>query len=307
MTPDSNSDSSEWVTKVLGNNNTNLELYKIVRAKQINILLIGRTQTGKSTLVTSIINPQSATASSGYSDTRRATMHKLILYNNNKKQLYQLNIIDTPGLKDVPDPSEKKIDDDTILDLVKLCLKENIAKLNFVGLVSQAGQTHMHDVEVFNNVLDFLGDEISNITMMILTHCDEFTDAKLKKFESDIQTNETSNKIYKFCKLKIMRVGAINKDKIDAYNNYDIEKMLVLNALDKNQIFRNEFLNKITDLAGNGILISKLKPFQDEEQKQINGAIEEGVKLGKQDAHKINNVPNQNKQNKEEKSSCLII
>ena len=68
--------------------------------KTINVLLIGRSQTGKSTILTIIQDPHVAVKSRGFSETRELGFTPLSLYDDRTKETYVLNIIDTPGLSE---------------------------------------------------------------------------------------------------------------------------------------------------------------------------------------------------------------
>jgi hypothetical protein len=74
---------------------------------------------------------------------------------------------------------EKKRTDDELLKLASKCLEENITTLNVVCFVSKVGDTHRLDIEAFKKVTEYLGEKYSAISMMILTHCDEYPDKVL--------------------------------------------------------------------------------------------------------------------------------
>ena len=59
-------------------------------------------------------------------------------------------------LKDVRGPGERTLSNQEIITLPQIVLEENIARLNVVGLVSRAGDTHLQDIEVFRNIMNFL-------------------------------------------------------------------------------------------------------------------------------------------------------
>ena len=80
--------------------------YQISQAKIINILLVGRSQSGKSTLLETFMKPQQAVRGRGFAVTREPTLHTFVITNQKANRSYTMNVIDTPGLR------EKRIDED---------------------------------------------------------------------------------------------------------------------------------------------------------------------------------------------------
>ena len=156
------------------------------KSKRVNILLVGRSQAGKSTLLATIINPQVSISSTGLSATRSPILASLVVEDTKSSAFYQLNIIDTPGVGEVAKLKKECRDDSEIFTLANTFLKNNITSLNVVAFVSEASQTHLLDISVFEELKKFLGPKCSHISMLLLTHCDQFTKLDLDKFEEDI-------------------------------------------------------------------------------------------------------------------------
>lgn len=154
--------------------------YQVSNSESVTVLIVGRTQTGKTTIINTLINPRSSSSHSSYSETREPQLHKLIVTKTAQAdhKSYQLNIIDTPGLKEVRRTGEKAYTDKELLDLSTLFVKENIARINMVAMITRAGETNREDIEVFREIIRFLGDEFSKISMLILTHCDDLKTIK---------------------------------------------------------------------------------------------------------------------------------
>ena len=277
--------NSSWVANYLVDKEKEIGLgnFEVRKAEALNVLLVGRSQSGKSTLLKTIINPYSATDKTGFSLTRRPEMHMLILSNTESNKSYQLNIIDTPGLKDNPDKSESKaMTDMEIFNLLTVFMQNNITKLHLVCLVSIAGKTHQHDIETFNSVIKYLGKEFSPISMLILTHCDEYNEIKVDEYEKQIQTHEHTKEIYEYCQLKFMRVGALDKDQLDKMvESLGLGKVkpIVENRVEANQNFRTKFLSTIIKTAGDGIHISKIQDLIEDNKTKLKFIKDEIRKL----------------------------
>ena len=74
--------------------------YYFTETKVINILMVGRSQSGKTTIIDTLKNPHVCATSRGFSDTREGSLHSLVLRDQSHNLIYQVNIIDTPGLKE---------------------------------------------------------------------------------------------------------------------------------------------------------------------------------------------------------------
>ena len=77
--------------------------------------------------------------------------------------------------------------------------------------------------------------------MMILTHCDDFKDAVLDKFEEDIKNHPLSKPIYEYCKLGICRFGAIDFNKMDVYEDEEVQQPLLNRNLKELKTFGKIF------------------------------------------------------------------
>lgn len=191
--------------------------FNVVKSETINIMLVGRTQTGKSTIVQTLIDPAFNIEEHGFSDTREPECKTVIVQSKKTNLYHSLKIIDTPGLKEVVKDGEVQRTDAELLSLIARFLELNINELNVICFVSRAGETHLHDIEVFNQIIEFLGPEFGQISMMVLTHCDSFSKQKVDEFEKDIQRHQKTKSTYDYCKLGLERYGAVSNQKILAY------------------------------------------------------------------------------------------
>jgi len=242
--------------------------YQYSKTKSINILLVGRSQTGKSTIIHTLMDPQYTASSTGFSDTKDPTLNHTILKRINSNQLYQVNILDTPGLKEVRKDGESRADNE-ILNLAARCIQWNITYLNLVCFVSKAGETHLIDAEVFNRIIYFLGERFADISVMMLTHCDRFNDEKIKEFEEGIKTHQLSKDIYKYCKLGFAHYGAINYDNYAVLPSEEIKKIVIGATLTRCEVFRNELSELIIRSADKEKRVSELEAIAKKNHEQI--------------------------------------
>ncbi|CAG2165272.1 unnamed protein product [Oppiella nova] len=251
--------------------------YNVGPAKSCNMLLVGRSQTGKSTLVKTLLDPQLGTTKTGFSDTREPELYTLLLTNKETHEICHLNIIDTPGLKEVREDGDSRTDSE-LLKLATKCVQENITTLNVVCFVSRAGETHLQDTEVFEEVKKCLGDKYARISMMLLTHCDDYKDSRLDQFEDTIKSHPKSKKYYDYCQLGLYRYGAIDLTKLEPYDQ-ETASMIVMSKLKRNEVMREKFLSKILSCTDTVLKVEELQGVYDTAQIERDRVIAEAMQL----------------------------
>lgn len=266
--------------------------YQASEVPAINVLFVGRSQAGKTAIVDTILNPMKGVQSTGFSDTRDPRFHSLVVRNLDTGEDHQLNIIDTPGLQEVRKSGEENRRDQELLALAANFIKEQITNLNVVCFVTAAGTTHLQDIKVFEEIQKFLGPEFSDITMMILTHCDEYGEDTLKQFEVDIREHETSKPIAEFCKLGIFRYGSIDRSKMTSLLDLDKDTMtqILTQKLKHIEGIRNTLLDKFVSLSSNQLPIKGLLHIKKQSDDYARKLIEEAfaVKTNKENEAKDN-------------------
>jgi len=222
------------------------------------------------------MDPQVGTSGTGFSDTRDPFFHSLILTHQTTGKQYQLNIVDTPGLKEVS-KTETSRRDDELLNLASKCVEKSVTSLNVVCFVSVAGMTHAHDTDAFAEIMNFLGKDYSEIAMMVLTHCDEYDDEDLETFQEDIRTHSLSKGFSDYCKLGIVRYGAFDTKKLKARKPH-LREMIRDEILERNEAMRNDFCEKLIACVEKKKVVSELKRIYDEAQKEVEDLINKKVK-----------------------------
>ena len=191
--------------------------FNVKESAVINVLVVGRSQTGKTTLIESLKSTSYVSVMTGFSDTRNVTHHPIVIHDKETDQYYQINLIDTIGLGEhARDPGNTRTDDEILKLAVKFLVKE-ITSLHAVIFVSKAGDTHLSDIEVFNKLKTFLGDEFKTNCMMILTHCDGYSTERFNGFAESIRTNTASREIAEYCTLGIFPHGTLNFDQLEQF------------------------------------------------------------------------------------------
>ena len=111
------------------NSNLGYAGYQISQAKFINILLVGRSQSGKSTLLETFMKPQQAVRGRGFAVTREPTLHTFVLTNQETNRRYTMNVIDTddtPGLRENRIDKDIQRGDEEIINLARQFLSNKL-------------------------------------------------------------------------------------------------------------------------------------------------------------------------------------
>ncbi|UJR11059.1 hypothetical protein I4U23_015243 [Adineta vaga] len=150
--------------------------YKMKTVQHVNILIIGRTRTGKSTIKTLLVDPTNIpdelTLKSGTKDPHFQSFHL-----NEKNTV--LNIIDTPGLFERSSNEIDIRDNETIMNTIKMCANMEITKFHAICFcVSLTNGINEQDITSTEKLIEYMGPEISKNSCLIITHCESKTEAQ---------------------------------------------------------------------------------------------------------------------------------
>ena len=240
--------------------------FRVKESKTINMLLVGRTQTGKSTIIHTLLDPQNSVIATGMSTTKDPIFRTLIV--NYMGIAYQLNIFDTPALQEVRKEGDTR-DDDQLLKLTELCIKNEVTYLNLVAFVSPAGKTNLLDIGSFQKLKKFLGDEFSKISLMLLTNCDKYVHEKLEDFKNTIRNHFQSKQVFEFCRLGFLEIGAINLQQIRgvAMENQELVEQMVQQKLIRIEQMRRALIEGIIKNSDMQVRIESWESIKQEIQK----------------------------------------
>ncbi|CAF1605094.1 unnamed protein product, partial [Didymodactylos carnosus] len=158
--------------------------YLMKEVEHKNILLIGRTRTGKSTIKSLLVNPTSVpdqlTLKSG---TRESHFQAFHLQENDTV----LNIIDTPGLFEHSNNEVDIRDNEVILKTIGLCMTMEITKFHAICFcVSIVAGINREDINSLELLQDYLGVETSKNSCLIVARCESIDEEQREKLKREL-------------------------------------------------------------------------------------------------------------------------
>ncbi|CAF1313194.1 unnamed protein product [Didymodactylos carnosus] len=188
--------------------------YKMEQAKSKNVIIIGRTRSGKSTIKSLLLNPAKVsdelTLKSGTRDPHIESFHITEIGAT-------INIIDTPGLFERGDDKDAIRDNEAILNTIKKCANMEITSFSVICFcVAITVGINGDDVKSIELLVKFLGDEISSNSCLVVTHCESKNQEQRNKIKEELREDSFFKQIATFFKLGVFFSGSINRDN---YNN----------------------------------------------------------------------------------------
>ena len=152
------------------------ELLSDDRPKSLKILVLGRTGTGKSTLVNNIFGVDIAKASGGLEPgTLSVNIHKESIYG------VDVTVCDTPGLQDARRKEENYMKEVDLMcsdaDLVLVCFRMD-------------GRWQDDDVNTIEVITEHLGTGLWNNAVIVLTHADKIDYPKIEEKKEHLAENK---------------------------------------------------------------------------------------------------------------------
>ncbi|CAF4547397.1 unnamed protein product [Rotaria socialis] len=191
-----------------------------------NIMIIGRTRSGKSTIKSMLLDPTKVpdelTLKSG---TRDPNIESFYI----KDMDATLNIIDTPGLFERGTDENGIRDNHAILTTIETCANMEITSFNVICFcVAITVGINGEDVKAIELFVDFLGNEISSNSCLIVTHCESKTQRQLNLIKKELEEDKFFKKIAPFFKLGIFFSGSINHDNYSNGNECILDEYVTI-------------------------------------------------------------------------------
>ena len=206
---DSCNDSGSNSGNIVGSDDSGLTDYELVTADTRNILFVGRSRTGKSTLIKVL---QDKNYSPPLVDLMRGTVDVEVTSFTMRSDKYDnnlhFNILDTPGLFEVTSSLDDRRTNEVILDLIKKCVDREITKINHVYFVmsieSGLNPQDIKAFDLFSQLFIGMEDKLS----IILSRAQTVMPENYNHFIEQFKTIPELKKIYDIVQGRIFFAGA---------------------------------------------------------------------------------------------------
>jgi GTP-binding protein EngB required for normal cell division len=213
------------------------EVFEKLRRNQKNILIIGRSRTGKSTFKNVLADPTRVPDTlKPYSQTEFPIFEQ---YSVSGTDMI-LNFVDTPGLFQ---QTTSLPDNTTIMQLIDGYIRSKVTQLHFVCFcISIETKIDTNDLHTIQKLFDFLGPEIRKNACLIITKCESKADQQLETLSKEAQTNLDFKVLSSQMKQGIFFTGSINReDWIDTSNS-------IYQQFEKICEYRNKLIKLFTNV-----------------------------------------------------------
>ena len=150
--------------------------FQFRRCDNRNIILVGRSCTGKTTIANVVKDSLHVTSAPHlYSETREPVFHQVSTYDADQDIFYFFNFVDIPGLYDQTARASEQLSINAVLSFIDNCLKTEITNIHMFAFVFNLhGGINEKDIDT---MLLFKGKypQLSANMALIITHCEHMT------------------------------------------------------------------------------------------------------------------------------------
>lgn len=160
---------------------SNRNQYQFSQCSDRNIVLIGRTRTGKSTISNVIRDPfHLPPLPSLFACTRNITFNRITT--THRGNAYFFTIIDSPGLYDSMRNEGERLTNNTIKKHLDQCITKDITHIHaFAFVFSSSSGINIEDIQSMMFIQKNY-PELRNFFVLIITHCEEKNEEERRSF-----------------------------------------------------------------------------------------------------------------------------
>lgn len=212
--------------------------YKVAKAEHKNIMFIGRTRTGKSTIKALLVNPTEVPDDLSLKSGTKEPLFESFHVSDNRMVL---NIIDTPGLFEHGSVEVDIRDNETILRTIEICANREITKFHVVCFcVAITAGINEQDIRSLKLLVKFLGDEISRNSCLIVTHCESKNEIQRGNMIKELSEDVYFKEIAPFFQLGVFFSGSLNRDDYNHGNSNLLKQFVTISS------YREELIKLFT-------------------------------------------------------------
>lgn len=219
--------------------------YPFRRTITHNLLLMGKTRTGKTTVAKVLENPCYVPPDAQlHSETREVTIHPFATSILDENLIYCFNVIDTPGLFDRAKKRGTSFNNERIKTAIDRCMIHDVTNIHlFAFVISLQGNVDIQDIDAMVFVKNNY-PLLHQYACLLITHCEEKT---LEQRESKVNEFFGSEKVARhdlkdFFGKKVFYMGALRPELRNNPSRQCVRQQLK-NVHDMREIFLQYLMN----------------------------------------------------------------
>jgi GTP-binding protein EngB required for normal cell division len=199
--------------------------YRFIHCKERNIVLIGRSRTGKST-VAKVMGDifHFSVEKTLYSETKQIDFHKITTNARNDGR-YFFNIIDVPGFFDMSTDTKTSLTNEQIRNFINDCIRKNVCDIHMFAFVfSLNAGINEQDIKAMIYTKENFRDLASNMTL-IITNCERYSEQERETLRENFFAHPTVMKYHlkEFFKQGVYFMGCLRHESRDQANTQSIQ------------------------------------------------------------------------------------
>jgi len=205
--------------KIIRNPNKNRNTFEIgnaVKIKSKNIILFGKTGSGKTSFVNKLFADYIPEKVSTYSKTEQPRKHTLLTTID--KEFIVLNIMDTPGFKETKAETQKIRSDQQLMEIIFNCIDENMSNIDVFCIVHNVtDKLTAESMEVFTLLNQVIDADFKKNCVLLLTHAEDkyiptLKDDLIEAYVKELLVGDNGKIIKSLCQGGIVITGAYSYD-----------------------------------------------------------------------------------------------
>ena len=194
--------------------------YQFHKCSDRNIILMGRTRTGKSTIADVINDIKHVSKSHELYSQNQTINFKTISTDTNNDMCYYFNFIDLPGFFDMSINGKEKLTNDKINSYLQEFMAKNITNIHMFAFVfNLAAGINERDIETMlyvKNKYPYLDKYMA----LVITHCEQLPENQRKRLIEDFFRHPTviQSKLKDYFKIGTLFMGCIRHESVNTAN-----------------------------------------------------------------------------------------
>lgn len=182
----------------------------VIRRMRCNIVVLGKTGAGKSTVANSIVGQQLFEVGTSVRSVTRGIRNGEAKFTEDDVE-YNIKLIDTVGLFDTGGKTNEQA-----IDEIKKHFQNRVPEgVNLILFVYREGRFTREEKDTFDFIIKKFSSEISEISALVITNCDTKSDRARENVKDEFCENTVTKPIADFVKKGIFVVGFPKLDDVD--------------------------------------------------------------------------------------------